>query len=398
MYATVSKQRRGIPHSAHSPPAPSPPAPSPSPHGLVNGRYAASIDSGIASSNSAGHAPVSPPTSDSSSRASGESRGTAPVAAAAARPGAASALTSTGGTPRVDARQLDELLAGMLLDIENIPDLRPCQTPAPDIDSIKCPDFSSISGKGRLSSATSSTRLNNNGEHHIHHHHYHQVQHVHSHPSSYAVAPPPPRLSPPLNGYSGSTTQDSLLDTSLSTTIDEVPYHARTDSKPFSYGAVTSSPLLNRHRSPSEGIIDSIAQPPSPSMHRRNSREQLAASRAGLESPRLVRRMSGSVGGSQSIDISNGRRSPSAERRPSTNGRRSPSMERRSSIGRRSPSPSPSPEPGSRGGTLRRERAQTLTNKIMHGEPLSKSQMTRSASRLDDSPDGAFYYEGGGLR
>ena len=366
LYATVSKQRRLTQHSSHSPPAPSP-----SPHGLVNGRYAASIDSGIASSNSAGHAPVSPPTSDSSSRASGESRGTAPVAAAAARPGAASAVSSSGGTTRVDARQLDELLAGMLLDIENIPDLRPSQTPAPDIDSIRCPDFSDLTHKSRIPSMTSRGHLDNHYHHYHHHHQMHQHQHHHLPQQQYGVPPPPHS---PVNGHhtSGSTTQDSIMDTSLSTTVDEVPYHARQDSKPFSYGAVTSSPLLGRHRNHSEGPMDIPAQPPSPSMHRRNSRETLSTSRAGLESPRLVRRMSGNVGngisGSPGVDS-----------------------------GRRSPSPSPSPEPGSRGGTLRRERAHTLTNRIMNRDPspppLSRSQMTRSASRLDDSPDGSFYHE-----
>ncbi|XP_069978701.1 tensin-3 isoform X10 [Penaeus vannamei] len=333
LYATVTKKRPQPPASPHSPVSPHAPSVThtPSPHGLVNGRYAASIDSGIASSNSAAAAPVSPPTSDTS-RTSGESRGTAAAAVTAGRVGAGVA------PPPVDARQLDELLQGMLLDIQSIPDLRPSQTPAPDIDSIRCPDFSMAPKTESRPSVTAR--------------------------SSADTAPPPP-LSP-VNGFSGSTTHDSLLDSSLSTTADEMPYHARTDSKPFSYGAVTSSPLLGRRRTASEGGEGGAQPPPSPSIHRRNSRETLGQARAGLESPRLVRRMSGSVGGTPG-DAGGG--------------------------SRRSPSPSPSPEPGSRGGTLGRQRSHTLTTRIMSGSEttpnstLNRSEHTRSASRLDDTLD-----------
>lgn len=333
LYATVTKKRQPPPPaSPHSPVSPhAPAAHTPSPHGLVNGRYAASIDSGIASSNSAGAAPVSPPTSDTS-QTSGESRATA-AAVATGRMG------PTGAPPLVDARQLDELLQGMLLDIQSIPDLRPSQTPAPDIDSIKCPDFSVPPKTETRGSAVGRSSVQQYGG----------TQSPHS----------------PVNGYSGSTTHDSLLDTSLSTNNDEVPYHARSDSKPFSYGAVTSSPLLGRRRTTSEGGDGSQA-PPSPSIHRRNSREALGQARAGLESPRLVRRMSGTVGGTTG-DVTAG--------------------------SRRSPSRSPSPDAGSRGGTLHRQRSQTLTTRIMStgdGTPtstLTRSEHAKSASRLDDSLD-----------
>ncbi|XP_071518821.1 tensin-3 isoform X6 [Panulirus ornatus] len=337
LYATVTKKRQPPPASPHSPVSPhAPSAYTPSPHGLVNGRYAASIDSGIASSNSAGAAPVSPPTSDTS-QTSGESRGTA-AAVTTGRVGAG------GAPPLVDARQLDELLQGMLLDIQSIPDLRPGQTPAPDIDSIRCPDFS----MAPKTEARPSVAPRSSGEAIIH---QYGTQVPHS----------------PVNGHSGSTTHDSLLDTSLSTTAEDLPYHARTDSKPFSYGAVTSSPLLERRRTASEGGGEGVQAPPSPSIHRRNSREALGQPRPGLESPRLVRRMSGSVGGSPG-DGAGGTR--------------------------RSPSPSPSPEPGSRGGTLQRQRSQTLTTRIISGgadvtpnSTLTRSEHTRSASRLDDSLD-----------
>lgn len=340
LYATVSK-RRSNPlaqqhqHQQHPPHQSaiststvtphSPSAPSPSPHG-PNGRYAASIDSGIASSNSAGAAPISPPTSDTS-RGSGETGGTAPVAAHTPRPASGSATTKA----HVDARQLDELLAGMLLDIQSIPDLRPCQTPAPDIDSIRCPDFSS-------SAAKTTTRLSGRKD-------------------PFRGEIPPPKQyggvsSPSLNGY------DTFFPTS-----EEVPYHARTDSKPFTYGAVTSSPLLNRHRNPSEGEGQA---PPSPSIHRRNSREALGTARAGLESPRLVRKMSGSVGASPGEGYRHSR--------------------------------SPSPDPGSRGGTMKRERAHTMTARIMASDAsptdtLGRSTLTRSASRLDDVADGSFSHD-----
>ncbi|XP_063882186.1 tensin-1-like isoform X10 [Scylla paramamosain] len=333
LYATVTKKRQPPPPaSPHSPVSPQAPAAhTPSPHGLVNGRYAASIDSGIASSNSAGAAPVSPPTSDTS-QTSGESRATA-AAVATGRVG------PTGAPPLVDARQLDELLQGMLLDIQSIPDLRPSQTPAPDIDSIKCPDFSVPPKTETRGSAVGRSSVQQYGA----------AQSPHS----------------PVNGYSGSTTHDSLLDTSLSTNNDELPYHARSDSKPFSYGAVTSSPLLGRRRTTSEGGDGSQA-PPSPSIHRRNSREALGQARAGLESPRLVRRMSGTVGGTPG----------------------DPSV-----CSRRSPSRSPSPEPGSRGGTLQRQRSHTLTTRIMSTgdstptSTLTRSEHAKSASRLDDSLD-----------
>ncbi|KAK8740847.1 hypothetical protein OTU49_002724 [Cherax quadricarinatus] len=230
----------------------------------------------------------------------------------------------------------------MLLEIQNIPDLRPGQTPAPDIDSIRCPDFSMTTKTDTRVGIVSGGA----GEAGVHPY----TSHL---PHS------------PVNGYSGSTTHDSLLDTSLSTTAEDLPYHARTDSKPFSYGAVTSSPLLGRRRTTSEGG-DGVPAPPSPSIHRRNSRETLGQARAGLESPRLVRRMSGSVGGSPGEGSTNTRRSPS---------------------------PSPSPEPGSRGGTLQRQRSHTLTTRLMSGvestpnTSLSRSEHTRSASRLDDSFD-----------
>ncbi|XP_064101877.1 tensin-1-like isoform X7 [Macrobrachium nipponense] len=365
LYATVTKKRPSQqqqqqqllqqqvappPHSPVSPNAPPSAALTPSPHGLVNGRYAASIDSGIASSNSAGAAPVSPPTSDTS-RASGDSRGTA-AAVAEGR------VVGGGGPPPplVDARQLDELLQGMLLDIQSIPDLRPSQTPAPDIDSIRCPDFGmapKAEPRTSLTGRTTSLEMTTTTSQYV----------------------PPPPLSP-VNGYSGSTTHDSLLDSSLSTTAEDLPYHARTDSKPFSYGAVTSSPLLTRHRTTSEPLAEVIQPPPpaSPSIHRRNSRETLSQHRAGLESPSLVRRMSGSMGGSPPEDARGG----------GGGGGTGASSSRRS--------PSPSPEPGSRGGTLQRQRSHTLTSRIMAGEgtptsTLTRSEHTRSASRLDDSLD-----------
>ncbi|KAK3870859.1 hypothetical protein Pcinc_023954 [Petrolisthes cinctipes] len=340
LYATVTKKRhQPLPASPHSPLSPHALGPAhthsphasahtPSPHGLVNGRYAASIDSGIASSNSAGAAPVSPPTSDTS-QASGDSRGTAAAVAPGRAGSGVAGVSAPAAPPVVDARQLDELLQGMLLDIQSIPDLRPSLTTAPDIDSIKCPDFTT-------------------------------------------PCPPPPRmetrrdvgdgapLHSPVNGYSGSTTQDSLLDTSMSTT-DDVPYHARTDSKPFSYGAITSSPRLGRRRTSSEGGEGQA--PPSPSIHRRDSRETLHQHRAGLESPRLVRRMSGSVGGTPG-----------------------------DTTGRRSPSPSPSPEPGSRSGSLHRQRSQTMTTRLMSTgdtptSTLTRSHHARSASTLDHAFD-----------
>lgn len=333
LYATVTKKRQHQqppPASPHTPASPHAFAThTPSPHAFANGRYAASIDSGIASSNSAGAAPVSPPTSDTS-QTSGESRGTA-AAVAAGRAAAG------GAPPYVDARQLDELLQGMLLEIQSIPDLRPGQTPAPDIDSIRCPDFT------KTESRTGAASRGEAGSHPYATHTTH-VTHTHVTHS-------------PVNGYSGSTTHDSLLDTSMSTTADDLPYHARTDSKPFSYGAVTSSPLLGRRRAASEG---GDGAPPSPPIPRRNSRDALGQPRPGLESPRLVRRLSGSVGGSPG-----------------------------EGVGRRSPSP----DAGSRSATLQRQRSQTLTTRLMSGveappnSTLTRSEHSRSASRLDDDFD-----------
>ncbi|KAB7506379.1 hypothetical protein Anas_04834, partial [Armadillidium nasatum] len=228
----------------------------------------------------------------------------------------------------------------MLLDIQSIPDLRPCQTPAPDIDSIRCPEFSSSSSKTIRSM-------------------------MRKEPQKSEIPPPKQYggggLSSPslnLNGYDSSSTFFPSED---------VPYHARTDSKPFSYGAVTSSPLLSRHRNASDGGVGETGQPPpSPSIHRKNSKETLATSRAGLESPRLIRKMSGSVGASPSDGYRHSR--------------------------------SPSPDTGSRSGTLKRERAQTLTTRIMAGEgspsnTLGRSSLTRSASRLEDVADGSYSRE-----
>ncbi|XP_047740539.1 tensin-1 isoform X3 [Hyalella azteca] len=267
----------------------------------------------------------------------------APVAAVASRPTQAS---RGGPSSRVDARQLDELLAGMLLDIESIPDLRPGQSPAPDINSIRCPDLSwnTSSTRGRSSSSRSGPTMS------------------------------------PVNGYGGVSHHDSMLDTSLTlSAADEgTPYHTRLDSRPFSYGAVTSSPVLPRRRSPS----------PNSSPNRRVAREPII-SRSGLESPRLVRRMSGSVGavaGNTTTD-SGAAMSAGSHINSSVLGNGTTTNTTRRS-------PSPSPEPGSRNSTLRRERSQTLTNRIMAGEPsppssLTRSHVTRSASRLDD-PDAIF--------
>lgn len=388
---STSQTPSHTPAHTHTHPSLSTPSPQ---SAYINGRYAASVDSGFASS----LAPLSPPTSDcQASSVSPASQppaslgcqqpptdchtgnrsqelshqniqlsrrfsdpnqlNMAPVTAVATRP-----LQSSSGIPsRVDARQLDELLAGMLLDIENIPDLRPGQTPAPDIDSIRCPDLSWNSSRGRSSSNRS------------------------------GVAP----LSP-VNGYGGSShhgggsNHDSLLDTSLSLSqADDAPYHSRMDSRPFSYGAVTSSPVLPRRRSPS----------PNSSPNRRPSREPMI-SRSGLESPRLVRRMSGSVGATTTTNsntINNISNSNNNHTSIITDSSGMVNSNIASVIGNHRRSPSPSPEPGSRGSTLRRERSQTLTNRIMAGEPsppatLTRSHVTRSASRLDDpetmfSPD-----------
>ncbi|XP_076038846.1 tensin-3-like isoform X2 [Oratosquilla oratoria] len=388
LYATVTKKKAASalvsppgssssgsgPQAISGPHAPSPTVSSPSPNTFVNGRHAASLDSGIASSNSAvvAVAPVSPPTSDSS-RASAESRGIG-----APKQSAATAAAVVAPAPHVDASQLDELLHGMLLDIENIPDLRPCQTPAPDIDSIRCPDFSNMAPKleSRSTSRSAGSDLTQ-----LYQHYSTTTTTTTSSSDNYGpTSPVPTTTHSPINSFSVSTTHDSLLDSSLNTTSEDMPYHARSDSKPFSYGGFTSSPMLGgRLRSTSESGAADVTPappaqqqqpPPSPSIHRRNSRETLGTQRSGLESPRLVRRMSGSVGASSPHEGS----------------------------GRRSPSLSPSPEPcGSRGGTLQRQRSHTLTSRIMagHGETtptstLNRSDMTRSASRLDDSMDLSF--------
>ena len=325
LYATVSK-RRSTPHSP------------PSPH-VPNGRYAASIDSGIASSNSAGVAPISPPTSDSS-RASGDTAGTAPVAAPTTpRPGSTAAV---GAKSRAaDARQLDELLAGMLLDIENIPDLRPCQTPAPDINTIKCPDFGQ-----KYHSTVSSYRKD----------------------TQYKMDIPPPKQyssslsSHYLNGY-----DDPYMHQNSSATYDGVPYHTRTDSKPFSYGAVTSSPLMSRSKTSDRNDVSQ--QYSSSLVHKRSSRDHALSSSAkmGLESPRLVRKMSEGV-----------ESTPNDGYRPTSR------------------TPSPSQEPGSHG---KRERSYTMTSRIMSGnesptDTLGRSSLTRSTSRLDETAaDGSYNYD-----
>ena len=383
---------------SHTPAHPSLSTPSPQ-SAYMNGRYAASVDSGFASS----LAPLSPPTSDCP--VSSVSPASQATAVTVCQPSStdfhianqsqehshqqpqqvlrrfsdpnqlnmAPLQSSRGISSRADARQLDELLAGMLLDIENIPDLRPGQTPAPDIDSIRCPDLSWNSSRGRSSSTRSGGQ-----------------------PLS------------PVNGYGGShhggmSNHDSMLDTSLSlSAADDAPYHTRMDSRPFSYGAVTSSPVLQRRRSPS----------PNSSPNRRPSREPMI-SRSGLESPRLVRRMSGNVGAVTSNNTTNNHQNTANSHHSTTNNQHHTTnsyhstnhhSEQHSSgmvnstiasvIGNSRRSPSPSPEPGSRGSTLRRERSQTLTNRIMAGDPsppatLTRSHVSRSASRLDD-PDTIF--------
>ncbi|CAG0888462.1 unnamed protein product [Darwinula stevensoni] len=170
-----------------------------------------------------------------------------------------------------DPAELDELLQGMLETVENIPDLKPGQGRDVDINSIRT-DFDFEHSKSPLAwnGVTSHRSLSVSS----------------GYPPSLGPAPP---SSPPItNGYASSVSKasDSCLDDTLNTTVDglddcDTPYHTRGDSKPFSYGPVTSSPSFQRRAAQNRSLSSSNTV-----MMKKEALEP------GLESPRLVRKLS----------------------------------------------------------------------------------------------------------
>ena len=208
--------------------------------------------------------------------------------------------------PSVEAAQLDELLSGLLENCSNIPDLRPCQTPAPDLDSIQTPTFSAAptSASARRAASRRRTVSSRDASASVSSGYGSQQQSPHS--------PSPPAAD--MVHYNGYKSDSAFSESFSAKAEEEIPYHARTDSKPFSYANFSAS---SQRRSPSP-----VSESP-----RRSESASREAPRAALESPRLVRKLlvggSPGPGGANSPAQAAGRKappSPSLQRKTYTNG------------------------------------------------------------------------------
>ena len=92
-----------------------------------------------------------------------------------------------------------------------------------------------------------------------------------------------------------------LLQSQQSVRAKDIPYHAREDSKPFTYGMVATNGHHHHHQENGSGGVANGATsstPTSPSIHRRNWKESSSNMNNGqgqpkrLESPSLVRKFS----------------------------------------------------------------------------------------------------------
>ncbi|XP_065571922.1 tensin-1-like isoform X8 [Artemia franciscana] len=228
LYATVAKKKLTPPPSTvlqvQTEPSFSP--------RFVNSNHVASMDSGISSAGISGGAreqhlsgsSASPPYSAQSRLGDTDT------------PSPALLDMPTAHVPPQEMSELDTLLNGMMMNVQNIRELRPEQKPRDevDLDSIRV-DFELKSPKLKKSVEFNETVKMNKSE-----------------------------IKPLSNGVSSEWSNGS---------DEPIPYHARTDSKPFTYGLPNGSE--------------------SPSIHRRNSKESLTKTTApGLSSPSLVRKFS----------------------------------------------------------------------------------------------------------
>lgn len=261
---------------------------------FVNSPHTVSMDSGISSAGNGphrdGHLSGSSSSPPHSGRSAGSSSAATFASSSAPPPPPSSAnphpqtlsngLHQTGvetraevhsqpaaGPSLADHRALDELLNDMLLTVENIPDLKPSQRPGLedldlDLDSLKVDfDFSTpktneMTRSSSYSVTSTTTRYPQN--------------------SSYLTNGYPSPTNPPRS----SLTTTRRLDFHSDTDESDIPYHARQDSRPFTYGVVPGSPVLQRKQ------FATAASPPPP---RRDSKEALQ-NHPGLASPSLVRK------------------------------------------------------------------------------------------------------------
>lgn len=337
LYATVIKKAAAAGASPRS-------QSHPHPHGAAAGDshelHTVSMDSGISSSGrerlsgGSSHSPSGPHSGSSARSAPCDSSplaalDTSPRAQPARAPLSVTVETSVPSRvvkkqSSVDASQLDELLSGLLENCSNIRDLRPCQTPAPDIDTIQTPTFEAppallssaratptrartVSTGSTPASAVARGDADSSG--------YASTQS----PSQPPLASTSSSVQPSSNHgnnmvhYNGYKTERKFSESfSSKGESEEIPYHARADSKPFSYanfgGGATRrspSPAGLRQTSPENRVAPEVSE-------RRPSQ---------LESPRLVRKLL--VGGSPSPAASKPTPtppSPSLPRKQYTNG------------------------------------------------------------------------------
>ncbi|XP_037094732.1 tensin-like isoform X2 [Pollicipes pollicipes] len=282
LYATVIKKpSTGSPRS--QPPSAAAAADS---HEL----HTVSMDSGISSSGrerlsgGSSHSPSGPHSSSSGRSAPCDSSPLAAPETSPATPARPALRTAVEANARVkkqssvDATQLDAVLEGLRENCSNIPDLRPCQTPAPDIDAIQAPTFAA-------SAPAPSARPSVRGRSAAAAHSAPDVVDV-SFSSGYGSTQSPPQPAPPASmvHYNGYKSDSTFSESFSAKAEEEIPYHARADSKPFSYASFGASGA-RRSLSPA-----APARQRSPELEppRRADAEQR---RPELESPRLVRKL-----------------------------------------------------------------------------------------------------------
>ena len=277
--------------------------------------HTVSMDSGISSggrerlSGGSSHSPSGPHSAGSARSVPCDSSPLAAADTSSVTPAPRLARSAVEAPPRVkkqpsvDASQLDELLSGLLENCSNIPDLRPCQTPAPDLDTIQTPTFASAPTSVSEQRATSRGRTVSSRD---------ADASVSSGYGSQQQSPPnPPPHAADMVHYNGYKSDSAFSESFSAKAEEEIPYHARSDSKPFSYANFAAS----QRRSPS----------PSSEPARRSESASREPSRAALESPRLVRKLLGGGGsnGSSAAPQPAGRKappSPSLPRKTYTNG------------------------------------------------------------------------------
>jgi len=166
-----------------------------------------------------------------------------------------------------DTAELDQLLSGMLMNVQNIRDIRPSQR-QPDID------VDSIQVNFDLSCDTVDRSAAKKGTHST-------SKYIYESDTVRRAAHP-------------ATVTSSAAMTKSSAHGKEIPYHARKDSKPFTYGLVADVKLAKTWNANENGVVNGNVTEATGWRNRKDSVANGSESATkGLESPSLVRKLSG---------------------------------------------------------------------------------------------------------